>query len=140
MCLLSEFFFHIVARCREWRLPRANREAKGLFFSQFCPQAARPPGQHSGGGGASFARAGVGAAAFAEVFPVSRRRLAGSSSGTSWTPAMRSISLGSRHTLLSCPSRILCVERAITFIVTIFMIIINCTIISTITISVINLS
>ena len=28
--VIFAFFFHIVARCRHWRQPRANREAKGL--------------------------------------------------------------------------------------------------------------
>ena len=41
--LLSLFFFHIVARCRHWRLPRANREAKGLAALP------RPPGRGAGG-------------------------------------------------------------------------------------------
>ena len=36
------FFFHIVARCRHWRQPRANREAKGLAALP------RPPGRGAG--------------------------------------------------------------------------------------------
>ena len=36
------FFFHIVARCRHWRQPRANREAKELAALP------RPPGRGAG--------------------------------------------------------------------------------------------
>ena len=39
---LGFFFFHIVARCRHWRQPRANREAKGLAALP------RPPGRGAG--------------------------------------------------------------------------------------------
>ena len=42
-CFVSAyFFFHIVARCRHWRPPLANREAKGLAALP------RPPGRGAG--------------------------------------------------------------------------------------------
>ena len=41
-CIPILFLFHIVARCRHWRQPRANREAKGLAALP------RPPGRGAG--------------------------------------------------------------------------------------------